>query len=136
LAPDSCTAGASPVLLGDYDRSQFVLEDYDYWMRVNALMTVRHVDAVEAIVEYRFHESSLTARWDELGMFGARDRLMEFDAVRRDRYLGPMTWRIDGSEAFRSSLADRARRAGHTVASRSGDRPAVVRGLCARGLRA
>jgi hypothetical protein len=41
-------------LLGDYDRSRFVVEDYDYWMRVNALMTVRHVDAPEAIVEYRF----------------------------------------------------------------------------------
>ena len=112
-------------LLGDYDRSQFVVEDYDYWMRVNALMTVRHVDAVEPVVEYRFHGASLTARWDELGMFEVRDRLMEFDAVRRDRYLGPMVWRIEGSRAFCSSLADRVRRAGHALAFRAGETPGL-----------
>jgi glycosyltransferase involved in cell wall biosynthesis len=94
-------------------------------MRVNALMTVRHADFTAPVVEYRFHEASLTSRWDELGMFEARDRLMEFDGVRRDRYLGPMLWRIDGSPPFCSALSDRVRRAGHSVASHTAATPGL-----------
>jgi polysaccharide pyruvyl transferase CsaB len=83
-------------LIGDYSRRRFVLEDYDYWMRVNALMTLRHTDFTDPVTDYRFHQASLSARWNELDMFRHRDRLMVFDDFRRDFYLMPMVWILDG----------------------------------------
>jgi glycosyltransferase involved in cell wall biosynthesis len=66
------------------------------------------------------HESSLTARWNELGMLEARDELMEFDAVR-----GAIVTSADGvanrwltGVSFRH-WPNRVRRAGHTMAIRA-----------------
>jgi len=103
-------------LLGDYSPHRFVLEDYDYWMRANAVMALRHVDFTDTLYEYRFHGTSLTSRWDEFDMLGNRDRLMVFDDFRRDFFLGRMVWIIEGSDtAVVTALTARVRRAGHLV---------------------
>jgi polysaccharide pyruvyl transferase CsaB len=102
-------------LIGDYSPFRFVMEDYDYWMRVNALMTLRHADFDEPVYDYRFHSRSLTARWSELNMLKNRERLMVFDDFRRDFCLTPMLWVIDGAGHVAKPLADRVRRAGHVV---------------------
>ena len=63
------------------------MEDYDYWMRVNALLQLRHTDFDEPAYEYRFHSKSLTSRDEELGITRRRVRMMVFDDFRRDFYL-------------------------------------------------
>jgi polysaccharide pyruvyl transferase CsaB len=98
-------------LIGDYSRHRFTTEDYDYWMQINALGTLRHADFDQPIYEYRFHAKSLTSRDKELGITRSRERLMVFDEFRRDFYLSPLIWRIDGSD----SLRERIRQAQHIV---------------------
>jgi polysaccharide pyruvyl transferase CsaB len=86
-------------LLGDYSPIRFGLEDYDYWMRVNALLTLRHADFAAPIYEYRYHATSLTARDEELGITRGRARLLVFDDFRRDLYLAPLIWFVDDTRA-------------------------------------
>lgn len=105
-------------LLGDYSRHRFVMEDYDYWMRVNALLTLRHADFDEPLYEYRFHTMSLTSRWDEFDMLGNRERMMVFEEGRRDLYLSPMVWMADATRSPEATaLLQCAGRAGHVVYS-------------------
>ena len=101
-------------LLGDYSPFRFLCEDYDYWMRLNALLTLRHASFAEPVYEYRFHGGSLSARWEELGMLRGLDRLMVFEEFRRDFYLSPMLWIVDGDDSeLVSALKKRIRQAGH-----------------------
>lgn len=107
-----------PALLGDYSPFRFGLEDYDYWMRVNALLTLRHTDFREPVYDYRFHRTSLTSRDKELGITRSRQRLMVFEEFRRDFAQGPMVWVVADGDAAQSARADllaRVRTAGHTV---------------------
>lgn len=82
-------------LLGDYACNRFTLEDYDYWMQVNSLLKLRHVDFDTPVYEYRFHSESLTARDEELGITRSRDKLFIFDSFRRDFYLSPVVWIVE-----------------------------------------
>jgi glycosyltransferase involved in cell wall biosynthesis len=82
-------------LLGDYSLHQFTLEDYDYWMRVNALMTLRHVDFPQPVYQYRFHRQSLTAHRGELKILEKRQALMIQDDFRRSFYLSPLIWVVE-----------------------------------------
>jgi hypothetical protein len=84
-----------PLLLGDYGRQWFGLEDYEYWMRVNALLTLRHSDFVECVYEYRFHPESLTSLQGELAAGENRARLLATDAARRKSWLRPLRWTIE-----------------------------------------
>ena len=87
--------------MGDYSVSRFLVEDYDYWMRVNELMTLRHVDFDDCVYDYRFHNESLTSKDEELGITACRVKLMAFDEFRRSFYLSKNVWVIsdDGSAA-------------------------------------
>lgn len=83
-------------ILGDYSSYKHTLEDYDYWMRVNSLFELRHVSFNEPIYDYRWHDKSLTAMDQELGITLNRYKLMALDDFRRDFYLTPLVWIIDG----------------------------------------
>lgn len=72
-------------VLGGYSPHLFLLEDYDYFMRMNSLFRIRHRKG-EPLYEYRFHPDSLTAHDEELRITASRPRLMEFDAHRRKMY--------------------------------------------------
>jgi glycosyltransferase involved in cell wall biosynthesis len=102
-------------LIGDYSPFRFGLEDYDYWMRANALLTVRKADFEEAVVEYRFHDASLTARAQALDLPAARTRLQIFDGFRRDSALWPLIWIVDPSLSMAAPLLQRIREAGHVI---------------------
>ena len=79
-------------LLGDYSPYRACVEDYDYWLRVNELLTLRHVDFDDIVYEYRFHPGGLFWRAKELRIAEAKDRLMAFDDMRRNSFLEPLTW--------------------------------------------
>lgn len=85
-------------LLAGYSPWQFTREDYDYWMQVNALLTLRHSDFQQPVYNYRFHASSLTSQDASLKITQDRKFLMVFDDFRRDFYLMPMIWVVDGAD--------------------------------------
>jgi O-antigen biosynthesis protein len=109
-------------LIGDYDALQYTREDYDYWMQVNSLLTLKHADFKEPEYDYRFHSDSLTDRDKELGITRDRKFLMVFDDFRRDFYLIPMIWFIDeeqldaGGEEKLRILKKHLSQAGHILA--------------------
>ncbi len=108
-----------PFLLGEYSRWRFGLEDYDYWMRINDLLNLRHADFDEPVYEYRLHGRSLTSRAGELSGPRNRRRLNVFDDFRRDSCAGPLVFRIEGGETgaavvgFVEGLRRAAAAAGH-----------------------
>ncbi len=95
-------------VLGGYSPHLFLLEDYDYFMRMNSLFRIRHRKG-EPLYEYRFHEESLTAHDEELKITASRPRLMEFDAYRRKVYREPVSISVVGASA---GLGRRLRRLG------------------------
>lgn len=46
--------------LGDYDEKRFLVEDYEYWLRISQHYEVGHMD--RALYQYRYHRRSLTVR--------------------------------------------------------------------------
>ena len=71
-------------LIGEYSDDRFGIEDYDYWMRINEIFTIRHTEFSEPLYLYRFHDDSLTSKDEELGITLNRPKLMEFDELRRN----------------------------------------------------
>ncbi len=84
-------------LLRAYSPWRFGMEDYDYWMRMNTFLTIRHADG--SFYEYRFHSSSLTSQDEELGITRKRARLMNIEDFRRDFCLTPMLWWVETAPA-------------------------------------
>ncbi|MFN8626312.1 MAG: glycosyltransferase [Candidatus Binatia bacterium] len=106
--------------LGDYSPARFLMEDYDYWMRINELMTLRHADFDDCVYEYRVHNGSLTSKDRQLGITRNRTKLMVFDDFRRSAYLSKTLWVVtsDGSAAanrLAEALQARVRQAKHML---------------------
>lgn len=105
-------------LLGDYSPCRFTVEDYDYWLLVDALLSLRHTDFADPIYEYRFHRGALSARSRELRIQEARDRLLAFDRRRLSLFLAPIGWRIEADahgQAAARMLATLTQAAGQLV---------------------
>lgn len=110
-------------LLGDYSSQRFTVEDYDYWLLCNTLLSVHHADFSDPVYEYRFHDSSLTARAKELKISTAREQLLLFDGLRQQLCLTPLTWICErsvslGSSTLHKTLCDQLTRQGQTVRGR------------------
>jgi hypothetical protein len=73
-------------LIGDYDPSMFTMEDYDYWMTINAFFRIEHLGKEDILYFNRVHRDSLTGRKEQLKIVENTDRLMEFEKVRREFY--------------------------------------------------
>jgi GT2 family glycosyltransferase len=121
-------------LIGEYSTRRFGTEDYDYWMRVNGLLNLRHADFKQPVYDYRFHDDSLTSRDDELGITRNRVKLMTFEDFRRDFYLSPLYWKIEHSgepQAARwaEKIREKASVAGHVFHKDSGYEPRCARRL-------
>lgn len=85
-------------ILGDYSKFKTNLEDYDYWMRMNSLLKIEHIDEEKPIYLYRIHEDSLTAHDRELGITKNRYKLMVWDDFRRDFYTSGLVWIVDAED--------------------------------------
>ncbi len=108
-------------VLGCYSSFKHTLEDYDYWMRMNSLLELRHTDFCEPVYSYRWHDGSLTAKDKELGITKNRYKLMALDDFRRDFYLMPLMWYItytpdmaEAARTFRKTAED----AGHIIVAK------------------
>lgn len=80
--------------LGDYD-PQLGVEDYDYWMRINAFFLIRHLGEDTCLYRYRVHDNTLSAQAKEQGIFEKARRLMEYEAKRAEFYASPQTFLTD-----------------------------------------
>lgn len=105
-------------ILGDYSLFKHTLEDYDYWMRVNSLFDLRHVEFDEPIYDYRWHDKSLTAQDKVLGITSSRYKLMVLDDFRRDFYLSPLVWIMEGEQEIIAEFKQYAEEKGHLVINR------------------
>lgn len=90
-------AGAAAVLNG-YSEYKFMLEDYDYFMRMNSLFSIKHIIYKKPIYEYRMHGDSLTAHDEELGITASRPAMMELDKFRREFYTKDICFYADGKD--------------------------------------
>ena len=88
--------GAAQTLVG-YSEYKFMLEDYDYFMRMNSFFSIKHILYKKPIYEYRMHGESLTARDSELGITASRPKLMELDRLRREFYQKELNIFVEGS---------------------------------------
>ncbi len=82
-------------ILEDYSKFKTNLEDYDYWMRLNSMLKIEHIDEDKPIYLYRIHGDSLTAHDKELGITKNRYKLMVLDDFRRDFYMSCLVWIIE-----------------------------------------
>ncbi len=108
-------------ILEDYSKYKINLEDYDYWMRMNSLLKIEHIDEEKPIYLYRIHGDSLTAHDKELGITKNRYKLMVLDDFRRDFYMSALIWVIEtedeSNEAY-VSFKEKVLEAGHIVFTR------------------
>ncbi len=117
----------TPYLVGEYSPRLFGLEDYDYWMRINALLALRHADFDGPVYDYRFHDNSLTSKDKELKITQRRTQMMVFDDCRRNMYLSPVCWCVEGDVDSHGPAVDdwcqrlrrRAGEARHTMVDRA-----------------
>ncbi len=108
-------------IAGDYAAGRYGIEDYDYWMKVNDLFTVRHVDFLEPLYSYRIHAKSLTSQDKELKITENRYLTMSWDNTRRDYFLKPSVWVFRECRAclapLREKLKKHLKKCGHIVMS-------------------
>jgi len=71
--------------LGDYD-PQLGVEDYDYWMRINAFFPIRHLGDDVCLYRYRVHDNTLSAQAKKQGIFDKVRWLMRYEAERAEFY--------------------------------------------------
>lgn len=82
----------------DYSAFKYGIEDYDYWMKINELFTLRHTSFDEPEYSYRLHSGSLTARDKELKITKNRYKQMLLDDFRRDYLLKQQMWIVEADD--------------------------------------
>lgn len=108
-------------ILGDYSKYKTNLEDYDYWMRMNSLLKIEHIDEEKPIYQYRIHNESLTAHDKELGITKNRYKLMVLDDFRRDFYMSALVWIVEAEDQDNQYYLDfikAVQDAGHMIFTR------------------
>ncbi len=109
---------AAAEILGCYSSYRHTLEDYDYWMRMNSLLKLRHTSFTNPVYSYRWHDGSLTAKDKELGITKNRYKLMVYEDFRRDFYMIPLLWYIksdDQNAAEAEKFRKKVQEAGHVI---------------------
>lgn len=80
--------------VGDYDEELFLVEDYDYWLRVNRSFRIARLEGVSPY-KYRLHRESLTGRWGlKARLQVPRAEAKHFaDPHERNNYLANAYWK-------------------------------------------
>jgi len=102
-------------IVGDYSEQCFGFEDYDYWMRMNALFRIAHLGKPDILYSYRLHPHSLTARDKELRIADRARYFTSVEAERRKFFADGFDIQFAGSHPWFSALAQAYRRSGHNV---------------------
>ncbi len=102
-------------VVGEYDASCFGFEDYDYWLRMNALFRIAHLGKRVALYAYRLHNESLTARKVELRIAERTRYFLAEEEERRRFFEGGFDITLVGDHPWFRQLARAYRLAGHNV---------------------
>lgn len=101
--------------VGAYDARCFGFEDYDYWLRMNALFRIAHLGKRVALYAYRLHNESLTARKDELRIAERTRYFLAEEEERRRFFEGAFDVTLAGDHPWFRPLARAYKQAGHNV---------------------
>lgn len=93
--------GSVGLVVGEY-APWLGVEDYDYWMRVNAQFLISHLGTDEMLYRYRVHANTLNARAAELGIGERVAKLMATEQQRATFFGRP--WTIFADAASRQWL--------------------------------
>ncbi len=80
--------------LGDY-YTQLGVEDYDYWMRINAFFPIRHLGNKSLLYRYRVHNNTLSAQAHEHRILTKAQHLMSYEKDRAKFYASSMEYAAD-----------------------------------------
>lgn len=80
--------------IGDYD-PQLGVEDYDYWMRINAFFQVDHLGSEELLYRYRVHDNTLSANAQEHRILDKVQGLMKYEQTRALYFHQPLCLQAD-----------------------------------------
>ncbi|MGB9626934.1 MAG: glycosyltransferase, partial [Phycisphaerae bacterium] len=106
-------------VLGEY-APELGCEDYDYWMRMNALFRIAHLGTDEVLYRYRVHDNTLSGRARELRISERVRALMEYERQRATFYAQPWEIVVDSVTEAWVSGADRGSHTVRRVADVSG----------------
>lgn len=101
--------------VGEYDPECFGFEDYDYWLRINALFRIAHLGKEAPLYSYRLHEGSLTAREKELRLADRTRYYLPLEEERRRFFAQSFDIALLGEHPWFPALGQAYRRAGHNV---------------------
>jgi len=121
------------MLVGDYSTSLFGFEDYDYWMRMNALFRVKHFGQRKSLYRYRVHRKSLSSRDTELQITQRVRDFMASESARREFFSQPFDIALLGTHPWFDEIASKYRGAGHHIVEghgRSGKSIALIGNGC------
>jgi len=86
IGPCVMYRASAAVVIGEYDQSLVGVEDYDYWMRLNMLYRIAHIDIPDPLYQYRIHEDSMTGGETNRYIFEKMQKLVIIDAERRKQH--------------------------------------------------
>lgn len=89
-------------LVGEY-APYMGIEDYDYWMRLNLLFKLEHIDTDQPLYRYRVHDNTLCARAVEHSIYQRVRRLMAHERERSAYFKRP--WTVYADEPTEAWLA-------------------------------
>ncbi|WP_158593413.1 glycosyltransferase [Nitrosovibrio sp. Nv6] len=80
--------------LGEYD-PQLGVEDYDYWMRINAFFKIDHLGKEKCLYRYRVHDNTLSANAHGHRIFEKVSALIGYEKERAKLYKTPIAYAVD-----------------------------------------
>jgi glycosyltransferase involved in cell wall biosynthesis len=102
-------------LVGEYSTALFGFEDYDYWMRMNALFRARHFGQRRSLYRYRVHRTSLSSRDHELLITHRVREFMASETARRAFLAQPFEVAFLGAHPWFREMDAKYRAAGHNI---------------------
>lgn len=109
--------------VGEYCQDCFGFEDYDYWLRMNALFRISHLGERTPLYSYRLHGDSLTAREGELRIAERTRYFLPLEEERGRQFAGGFDIAFRGSHPWFPDLLRAYRQAGHNAFQDDGTYP-------------
>jgi len=107
--------GQAARILGGYTPACFGYEDYDYWLRMNALFRIAHLGSDEPLYRYRLHGAALSAREKELRIAEHAGYFFAAEGERQTFFEDGFDITFHGEHPWFAHLSHAYRRAGHNV---------------------
>ena len=103
--------------VGDYCEECFGFEDYDYWLRMNALFRIAHLGSDEVLYSYRLHPDSLSAQEKHLRIAERAGYALVGDGERRRFFADSFDITLQGRHPWFPLLAQCTAEPGITCSS-------------------